>query len=258
MRDVMDMKKHVVIQIVIATAIVALAIIMIIDLLPLVENVIQDAGNETAMVSYIDSYGAKGIPILMGMQALQVIVAFIPSAAIQVLTGLCYGAYWGTLINLGGLILGNIIVFVAVRQMKGLFVPLFHKIGHSSEHKSPGEERKHKKLISKKLISKEQIEKIKRPELVAFFFFLIPGVPNGIVPYVFAETKISLKKYIAAVAIGSIPSTFICTFLGDSVSNGNYTSAIIIACVVAVMVLGVIIFRKKLLAFITREREIVK
>ena len=244
------MKKHVIIQILVAVVIVALAVIMIIDLLPLVENVIQDAGDESSMVSYIDSYGAKGIPILMGMQALQAIVVFIPSAAIRILTGLCYGAYWGTLINLGGLILGNIIVFVAVRQMKGLFVPLFHKIEHSSASRSSGKKRKHKKFISK-----EQLEKIKRPELVAFFFFLIPGIPNGIVPYVFAETKISLKKYIAVVALGSIPSTFLYTYLGDSVSNGNYTSAIIIACVVVVILLTVIIFRKKLMAFITREPE---
>jgi len=227
-------KKHLVFQIIIAVAIAGLIVLMVVDLLPLVENVIKDAGDESSMVSYIDSYGAKGIPILMGMQALQIIVAVIPSAAIQVLTGLCYGAYWGTLINIVGSVLGNTIVFVAVRQMKDLLAPLF-KVNHNH----------------KKLISKEKLEKIKRPELVAFFFFLIPGIPNGIVPYVFSETDISLRKYLIAVVAGSIPSTFICTFLGERVSTGNYTTAIIMAAMVVAIMLIVLLFRKKITAMIT-------
>jgi len=228
------MKKHIVFQVLIALAIVALLVVMIVDLLPLVENVIKDAGDESSMVSYIESYGSKGIPILMGMQALQIIVAVIPSAAIQVLTGLCYGAYWGTLINLAGCVLGNIIVFAGIRQLKDLLAPLFKR-----SHKHKG------------IISKEQLEKIKKPELVAFFFFLIPGIPNGIVPYVFAETNLSLKKYLVAVVLGSIPSTFVCTFLGDRVSTGNYTTAIVIAAVVVVIIVAVLLFRKKIMMKIT-------
>jgi len=228
------MKKHIVFQILIALALAALLVVMIVDLLPLVENVIKDAGDESSMVSYIESYGPKGIPILMGMQTLQIIVAVIPSAAIQVLTGLCYGAYWGTLINLAGCVLGNIIVFAGIRQLKDLLAPIFKR---RNKHKG--------------IISKEQLEKIKRPELVAFFFFLIPGIPNGIVPYVFAETELSLKKYIVAVVLGSIPSTFVCTFLGDRVSTGNYTTAIVIAAVVVVIILTVLLFRKKIMMKIT-------
>jgi len=247
------MKKHIIIQVIVVVAIIALAVVMVIDLFPMVQKVIQNAGNEADMVNYIESFGARGVTVLMGLQTILVIFPFFPSAAVQVLTGLCFGAYWGTLIILGGMVLGNTIVFVVIRQMKGLFVPLFHKEEDSSD--SDDSESPNKKGKRKKLISKEQLEKMKRPELVAFFFFLIPGVPNGIVPYVFARTKISFWKYITVVILGNIPSAFVCTFLGERVSAGSFTTAIVIACVVVAIVLVAVIFRKKLMAFITHERE---
>jgi len=230
-------KKHIIFQILIVAIIITLIVIMVVDLLPLIENVASNSGNESNMVNYIDSYGTKGVPILIGMQALQVIVAVIPSAAIQVLTGLCYGAYWGTLINLSGCLLGNILIFTAVRQLKDLIAPLL----------------KHRNHIHKKFISKEMLDKIKKPEYVAFFFFLIPGIPNGIVPYVFAETKVSTWRYMVAVIAGSIPSTFICTFLGERVSTGNYTTAIVIGAVILLIMTIVIIYRKKIMSKITQS-----
>ena len=87
---------------------------MVVDLLPLLRQVAANAGDESKIVKYIASYGFKGVPILIGLQALQVITAVIPSAAIQLLTGLCYGVWWGTLINLVGCVLGNLIIFVAM------------------------------------------------------------------------------------------------------------------------------------------------
>jgi len=229
------MRKHNITAIILAIITICLIAALIVQLFPLIREVIKNVGDESVMVSYIDSYGVKGIFVLVGLQALQVIIAVVPSIAIQMLTGFCYGAYWGTLINIIGCVLGNILVFVAVRQMKNLIAPILRRNS------------KRKKIFS------EKFQKIKRPEIIAFFFFLIPGIPNGIVPYVFAETKVSLSKYITAVVAGSIPSTFICTFLGDHISKGNFTIAIIIIVVVFVIVLIVLIFQKKIMAKITHE-----
>jgi len=228
------MNKRNVLTIIIAAAVLVLIVIMIIQLFPLIREVFKDSSDESKMVKYIDSYGMKGVPVLIGLQALQVIVAVIPSAAIQVLTGICYGAYWGTLVNVAGSILGNILVFTAMRQLSTLLSPFFK---HKNKHK--------------KFLSKERLSKMKRPELIAFFFFLIPGIPNGIVPYVFAETDISLPRYLIAVIGGVVPSTFICTFMGDRVSKGSYTSAIIIFAVILVVFIIVMIFKNKIMKKIT-------
>ena len=215
---------------------VGFIVAMVIQLLPLIKGIIANIGNESNMVEHINAYGLKGIPILIGLQALQIIIAFVPAAAVQILTGLCYGAYWGTLINVTGCVLGNTFVFVTVRQMQNMFGLL---IKRDVKHKS--------------FLSKEQLAKIKRPEIIVFLFFLIPGIPNGIVPYVFAETRISLLRYIAAVIAGSIPGAFMCTFLGDRLSRGNFTTATIIAVFVVAILLAVLLFRNKIIAKITPE-----
>ncbi|MCL2391929.1 MAG: VTT domain-containing protein [Oscillospiraceae bacterium] len=225
------MKKHLIIQIAIIVAIISLVIVMVVDLFPLVREVIANVDDESAMVDYIAQHGSRGVPILVGMQALLIIVPIFPSAAAQVLAGLCYGAFWGAIISLGGLVLGNLLVFGGMRQLQDLIAPLL---------------KRHKK--HKGIISKEQLEKIKRPELVAFSFFLIPFIPGGIIPYVFAETKIPIHKYMLAAVAGNIPSVFLCTFLGDRLSAGNYTTVIIIAAVIVVVLVVVLLFRKKIMA----------
>ena len=108
------MKKTNLFTALVTAAMLGLIAIMVVDLLPLLKQVAANAGDESKIVEYISSYGFKGVPILIGLQALQVITAVIPSAAIQVLTGLCYGVWWGTLINLVGCVLGNLIIFVAM------------------------------------------------------------------------------------------------------------------------------------------------
>jgi len=106
-------------------------------------------------------------------------------------------------------------------------------------------------------LAKEKLARIKRPEFVAFFLALIPWV-SGVGPYLFAETKVSLWKYLIAVILGSIPSTVMYVFLGDRISGGNYTTAIITAAIVVAILVSVLLFRKKILAKIMDESEGVK
>ena len=229
------MKKQRILTIIIMSAMLGLIAIMIISLFPLFKEVIANTSDETVMVKYIRSYGLKGIPILIGMQALQVIVAFIPSAAIQLLTGLCYGVWLGTLINLIGSILGNLLVFSSLRQLKSVLAPFFDR---QNTHK--------------RFLNPQKLSRAKHPVRIAFFFFLIPGIPNGIVPYVFAQTNISLAKYLIAVTAGSIPSTFLCTFLGDRLSHGKYSTAVVVAVAVVLIITVALLFKNKIMMKITR------
>lgn len=229
-------KRERFLAILVVAAMISLIAVMVVDLLPLLKEIVSNAGDETQMVQYIDSYGMKGVPILMGLQALQIIIAVIPSLVIQVLTGLCYGVWWGTLINLAGCVFGNLLVFISVRQLKNLLAPAVERMS----------KRKEMQYIGK-------LSQIRKPELIAFAFFLIPGIPNGIMPYIFARTNISTGKYILAILAGSIPSTFICTYMGDRLSKGSYTAAVIIAVVVAVIICVVFKYKNKIIAGVTKN-----
>jgi uncharacterized membrane protein YdjX (TVP38/TMEM64 family) len=230
------MKKRYLFTALVTAAMLGLIAVMVVDLLPLLKQVAANTSDESKIVEYIASYGFKGVPILMGLQALQVITAIIPSAAIQLLTGLCYGVWWGTLINLAGCMLGNLLVFAAMRQLKSLAEPLIER---SSRKKS--------------VISLEKLQKIKNPQLLAYSFFLIPGIPNGIMPYIFSRTSITLGQYLLANFLGSLPSTFLCTFCGDRISSGNYKTAIIVGAITVAAAVVLVIFKDKLVDALTNR-----
>lgn len=210
-------------------AMLALTAVMLKDLFPLLREVATHTKDETAAVQYVDAHGMKGVPILVGLQALQTILAVIPSAAIQILTGLCYGIWWGTLINIAGCALGNSIVFLTMRQLKTITAPLSERMSRK-----------------KSWLNAEKLARMKHPEWAALALFLIPGIPNGVIPYLFANTHISLRRYLLALVAGSVPSTFLCTFMGERLSKGSYTTAAILAVCVAAIAGAALLFRKKI------------
>ena len=230
------MKRHNVLTLVFMAVSLGLLIVMAVQLLPLIREVVANTADESSVVAYIEAYGARGVPVLISLSALQVILLVIPAPAVGVLTGLCYGALWGPLIFLAGCAIGNLFVFVSVRQLSGIITP---HVRHRPKHK--------------KLLSKEQLEKIKRPELAVFLFFLIPGLPKSALPYLFATTKISLLKYMAASVAGSAPAAVMYALLGDHISKGNYTTAIVIAAVVLVVILTILLFKNKIMNKIMQE-----
>ena len=213
-----------------------LIVIMFVQLYPLINEVIANTADESKTVEYIQNHGAQGVPILITLAALQNIIIIIPSVAVGVLTGLSYGTFWGPLIYLTGFALGNIIVFISIRQLRGLITPHFK---HKSKHKE--------------LFSKTQLEKMKRPWIVVFFCFLIPGMPSTALTYLFASTKIPIHKYIFAATAGTAPSAFLYVFFGDHLSEGNYTEAIIFAGVFVIVLLFFLIFKKRILNIIIRR-----
>lgn len=97
----MDRKNRIISGIALLLFIVLIGI-MIKDLFPLVMEIIKDKSDEAKMVHYMDAYGAKGVPILMGLQILQIVLVVIPAQPIQILIGLCYGVWLGLIIGVVG------------------------------------------------------------------------------------------------------------------------------------------------------------
>ena len=214
---------------------ICILLAMIIQIFPLLEDILENRHDESSVVQTVDALGWRGPPALVALAALQVVLPLIPAAAIGILTGLTYGVFWGSLIFLGGIALGNMIVIFAVRRIDSYFGG---RIKHKAKHHGA--------------LSKENLEKIQKPEIVAFFLFLIPFI-SGAGPYLFAETKVKLLKYIIAVIAGSIPQTIIYVILGERISQGSYTTAIIIGAIFIAAVVFILIFRKKIMNLILSD-----
>jgi len=202
---------------------------MIVQMLPIIRDLIAHGGNEESVVEQISSFGWRGVPALIALSALQVIIPFIPAPAVGILTGLSYGIFRGAILFLSGFALGNLFVMFFVREM--------HQIVTKKRNRNNDKEES---------ALRERINKIKKPEIVAFFFTLIPFI-SSFSPYLFAETKVSKKKYIIAVIIGNIPSTALYMLLGSHISHENYTAAIIVGAIAIVAIVCAMIFRKKLM-----------
>jgi len=231
------MKKGNTKAIILIAVFLCLLLAMVVQLLPLLTDIITDHGDEASLVEAVQALGWRGVPALLGLSVLQVIIPFIPAPVVGVLAGLTYGIYWGPIIFLAGVALGNLFVVVSLRQLGSLRKP---KTGNQKK--------------KNKLLSTERLKTIKRPELVAFFFYMIPWL-SSTGPYLFAGTKVSLGKYVIAVVLGSIPATLMYVFMGDRISGGNYTTAIVMGVIVLVALVIILPFRKKIMNKILQEGD---
>jgi len=233
----MDKKK--ILNMILMVLFIFIMIAMIVQLFPLLEDVLENRKDESSIVETVDALGWRGPLSLIGLAALQVVFPLIPAAAIGVLTGLTYGIVEGLLIFLGGIALGNLVVVFTMRQVEGLLARgIKHRVKHTAKHSG--------------LLSKENLGSIKRPEIVAFFLFMIPFI-SGAGPYLFAETNVKLWKYTIAVVLGCIPTAILYVIIGQHISQGSYTTAIIIGAVFVVAVALILIFRKKIVGMIIDE-----
>jgi uncharacterized membrane protein YdjX (TVP38/TMEM64 family) len=213
---------------------VSLTVIMFIDLIPLLKNVAAHVNNEGELIPYIRNYGAKGVPIIIALQTLQVITTVFPAATVQILAGLTYGIFGGLVLCLAGYMLGNTIVFVVVRQIDRKFVPIIFK---------PKDTNKKKPKWDFSFLKDSN-----NAAFMAFLLYLIPGIPNIVLPYIFARSKISLPRYLLSVCLACIPTILLCSTVGERISKGDAKSALLIIGLLILIAVIVVIFRKKILA----------
>lgn len=215
--------------------IIFIAVLMCVELIPLMKHIVAHSTDEKAVISEIYNYGIRGVIILIALQTLQIITAIFPSAAIQILAGLTYGIFYGLLICITGYILGNAIIFILVRQIDKIFAPIVLK---------------HKKNRRKSKWDFSFLREANNATRIAFLLFLIPGIPNGILPYIFAKTKISLSRYLLTILIAATPGILLCSLLGDSISDGDIFTSVLVSGILILITLVVFISRNRIITFL--------
>jgi uncharacterized membrane protein YdjX (TVP38/TMEM64 family) len=229
--------KESLLSIALVAIVVCLTVVMFIDLFPLLKDIAINIKNEEELSSDIYDYGTSGAFIIVALQALQVITAFFPSAAIQILAGLTYGIFYGMLFCLAGYILGNALVFFLVRQMNKTFTLTFTRP---------------KKRESRFRWDFSFLKDSDHVAVLVVALFLIPGIPNGILPYIFARTKISLPRYLLSIGIAGIPSILLCSSVGERIANGDILSAAILFGTMLLIVFVVLLSRNRIISLLKR------
>lgn len=185
---------------------------------------IRLAKNPEQFREWVDSYGIWGRLLFVGMVVLQVVVAFIPGEPIELAAGYAFGFWEGTAWTLLGFVIGSWIIFALVRRFGVKMVEVFfppEKIHRFAFLKDP-----------------------KKSETLAFLFMLIPGTPKDFLSYFAGLTPMTLGKWLLIVAVGRIPSLITSTATGAAAGVKNYTLAIVVFAVTAVITaVGLIHYR---------------
>jgi uncharacterized membrane protein YdjX (TVP38/TMEM64 family) len=243
----MGKKKDLIISLFAFAVIAGLIVMLCVTLIPILADIFTDQNGRDA-ISIIHSHGIRGIPVLASLQALQVITTVVPALLIQIPAGLVYGTWAGLAICLAGSILGNMIVFVALRQFSSTIDYIFPKRKKKREEKASGPRKKSRLPF---FLNPESLNRMPHPELVAFYVYMIPGIPNGVLPHLFARTKVSFGHFLVAVAAGNAPSTLVCTLVGDRLAHGDWRSAVVIIAIFIACIGAALLLRRKLITLIS-------
>jgi uncharacterized membrane protein YdjX (TVP38/TMEM64 family) len=243
----MDKKKDFITSLIIFAFIAGLIVTLCVTLIPILIDIFAGRDGED-VIGIIHSHGARGVPVLACLQALQVITTVVPAILIQIPAGLVYGTLAGLAICLAGSILGNMIVFIALRQFSTTIDHIFPSRRRKREEKARRPRRKSRLPF---FLNPESLNRMPHPELVAFYVYLIPGIPNGVLPHIFARTKVSFARYLIAVVAGNAPSTLVCTLVGDRLAHGDWRGAVIIIVIFAACIGVALLLRRKLITLIS-------
>ncbi len=205
--------------------------VLTIALWPYIKTLGTPEGRE-AFGEWVDGLGFGGWLVSLGIQLLQIFVAFIPGEPVELLLGYLWGPWLGMLTCLIGIFIGTLTIFMLVRRLGMRFV---------------------RKIVGTDDLTKYKFLKDKnKVELTVFILFFIPGTPKDALTYIAPIAPISPIKYLLIATFARIPSIITSTLLGDSIAEGDYLLAVIVFVITAVIsVLGIVLGNK----FVAKKQE---
>lgn len=183
--------------------------------------------------SWVDESGAWGRILFVGMVVLQVLVAFIPGEPVELAAGYAFGILEGSLLTMTGFLIGSWIIFLLVRRFGVKLVEVFfprEKIRQIGFLRNP-----------------------KKALILSFILMAVPGTPKDFLSYFAGLTPLTLRQWLAVVAIARVPSLLTSTITGAAAGEENYLlSAVMLGITLIISGLGILYYR----ALTRREQSV--
>lgn len=200
----------------------ALMVLAVVLLWPFLHQIFEPGGVEHVTQQVRDA-GPAGFLILLGIQILQVVVAFIPGEVVQITAGLIYGPWVGALIVLLGCVISSSIIFLLVHRLGAPFV---------------------QSMVPEKYMGKmKAFEESPKLNTIVFVLFLIPGLPKDVFTYLVPLTHMRMHAFIVLSNLARIPGIVISTYAASGLAKGDYTqSAIMFGALAVVAVVALVVY----------------
>ncbi|WP_130836162.1 TVP38/TMEM64 family protein [Lachnoclostridium sp. Marseille-P6806] len=202
------------------------------ELIPLLRH-----GDSERIAAYLEAEGKwTGMLSVFVLAFFQVVSIFFPGTPIQIAAGAIYGWLEGFLICFSGYWSANMAVFFFARRMHG---------------RTPGRFRSGRRAawLMDRLNSTQ-------PGFVIMIACLVPGVPNGFVPYLAAESRIHFAQFAEAVAAGCFLPILSSCLTGRFLLEGKYAYGVAAIAIQLAVIALVLVKRDRILERLEKkERE---
>lgn len=196
---------------------------------------LTEPGGVDRVIEQVRDAGALGVFILLGMQLLQIIVAFIPGEVVQVAAGMMFGPWWGALIIVVGCVISSAFIYMLVSKLGAPFVQA---------------------MIPEKWMAKlHDFDETEKLDAMVFILFLIPGLPKDTFTYLVPLIGMDVRSYLFLSNLGRIPGILMSTFAANGLMEGDYMMSIVIFAAAGVLAVLGIVFREKIMKLFHRKEK---
>ena len=203
-------KKTKILRIILTIVILTVLAIFLWRLAPFMKGLATTEG-QIAFKEKIDSMGLGGLFLLFGLQILQILLVILPGEPFEVLAGMCYGAWGGTLFITISVFITTTIIFFTVRKLGQKYLYNFFQ-----------KEKVDKIMKSKMLKNPRNIN------IVLFILFFLPATPKDLVVFIGGLLPIKPLRFILISTLVRFPSVITSTMVGANISKGNWELSLII------------------------------
>lgn len=191
-----------------------------------------EPGGVDRLIDSVRDAGPVGVLILLGLQLLQIVVAFIPGEVVQIAAGMLYGPWIGALVIMVGCVISSALIFVLVHKLGAPFVQGMVPDKYSSKFK--------------------EFEKTGKLNVIVFVLFLIPGLPKDVFTYLVPLTDMNMKTFLILSNVGRIPGVVVSTYAANGLVDGHIMQSVIIFAVAALIAVLGIVFREQIMKVLER------
>lgn len=195
-------------------------IVVCVALWPMIHELAEPGGIER-VTTEVRNAGPWGFLILLAIQFLQIVVAFIPGEVVQVAAGMIYGPWVGALIIWLGCVISSAFIFVLVHKLGAPFVQA---------------------MVPEKYMTKfRDWEQSPKFNAIVFVLFLIPGLPKDVFTYITPLTHMNLRTFVIISNTARIPGIVLSTYAAAGLVSGDIAQSVAIFLVVAVIAVAALI-----------------
>ena len=171
----------------------------------LLPTIFQKWISEEAIETFLSgTSGVRGLLMLALLQAIQVLSVFIPGAAVQIAGGLVFGTLKSFIVCHLSFVGTNVAVFALARR-------------HRERAAASGSAKR--RLRTQKVLDWINSSD---PSFMSMLAYMMPGIPNGFVPYAVVRTNVTLPRFLLATWLGSFIQIAIMCAVGSRIMSGDF------------------------------------